>query len=673
MKFKIFCIFTLLLSTINIGIRSEVAQATSCDDLKVIFARGSGESLNGPSFNAWQSEITAELGHTSLKYSFYELGSASQGGYLYPAVSVSGGFDGASNLLGAFISRGSWFEFGDSVRAGANELKTYLSGLSHTCPDTKVVLGGYSQGAMVISSVLDTLDADDIIYVATFGDPKLYLPEGQAHNAGRIHKLPDACSGKNLSEYREYVPDCHAYEGVLGSFRPYQPSQYSGKVGVWCNLSDIMCSSGLSIDDHTAYISSNLYRDAAVTIARKVRQQFADRFNTIISAGRLALHEVAIVIDTTSSMSSMISAYKNEAQKLATSVKSGGGRVALFEYRDLKEDFVPTELCDFSCTVDELNSQISGLKTKGGGDTNESALSAISVALDSLDWSNGATKSIVLLTDAGYHDPDYDPAATKLSDVVKRSLEIDPVNIYVVTNSGTKSEYAELTTLTGGQVFDIATGLELSTETILARPVARLPLSYYEGKVGETFTFDASGSYDQAGNELLFDWDLDGDGAFEKVGASSRISTTFTSTFDDYIQVRVRSLAGTSSTMSARVVVRPTDYTYATPAIISNLNIKQSDGGAKISFTTDADQVLLLVDNAPLGFIFPESGRADFTLTELAAKTSVTLVPYRLFARGTSTSFDLSTDAASLPISTSLLPVMLGTLPTKAPNTGVRG
>ena len=85
---------------------------------------------------------------------------------------------------------------------------------SASCPGTKYVVGGYSQGAMVVSKALGSLNADRIIYAATFGDPKIYLPEGKGI-------LPAACRGENLSDYRMYVPDCQAYKGLLGAYVPY--------------------------------------------------------------------------------------------------------------------------------------------------------------------------------------------------------------------------------------------------------------------------------------------------------------------------------------------------------------------------------------------------------------------------------------------------------------------
>lgn len=40
------------------------------------------------------------------------------------------------------------------------------------CPSTKVVLGGYSQGAMVVHSALSSLSGTTISAVTAFGDPE---------------------------------------------------------------------------------------------------------------------------------------------------------------------------------------------------------------------------------------------------------------------------------------------------------------------------------------------------------------------------------------------------------------------------------------------------------------------------------------------------------------------
>lgn len=607
--------------------RPAYALAASCDDVKFVFARGSGEPLEGPSMTAWRAEIAAALDRTQPKvtYSFYELGSQPQQGNQYPAVSVSDGFDGYLNLVGAYFGSGEIFQFGRSVDEGMAELQAYIKSIGRSCPNTKFVLGGYSQGAMVMSGSLGSLDSSKIIYVSTFGDPKLYLPEGQSTILGVMPKIPDACSGRNLSPYRISVADCYAYEGILGSYRPYQPSDYLGKLGTWCNASDIMCSSGLSISDHTAYVSSNLYRDAAAVITQKVAAAFAGTSSR--QTPRPAIHDVAFLIDTTSSMKPYINQYRAEASRLASLVKADGGNIALIEYRDLEDPFEPHELCDFTCDLETFNHELEQLRTHLGGDLDESALSAMLYALNHLNWHPGATKSIVLLTDAGYHDPDHD--GTTFAQVLQRSLEIDPVNVFVVApdTPAAAGPLRQLADSTSGEVFLLGlVNLADITTAIFERPVAHLSLAAYAGRVGDELTFDASISYAVDGGELHFDWDLDGDGAFESQNAGPIVRRTYRSATSHFVQVRVTDSHGYFSTMSASVKITATS---GRPATISELNAtRQPDDTIAINFQTDAARVLLVTGDLIRGFVEVQAGAGAFVLGELPDDLTATLIPY---------------------------------------------
>ena len=627
---------------------------SDCRDVHFVFARGSGESLDGPSMSAWRDEIIAAISD-NFSYTFYELGSQPQNGHQYPAVSVSDNLDGYINLVGAYFSAGEAFRFGASVEEGIKELRAYVSSVEAFCPKTKFVLGGYSQGAMVLSASLPAFDADKIIYVSTFGDPKLYLPEGKATILGAIPKLPDACRGINLSPYRISVPDCRAYEGILGSYRPYQPDDYAGKLGTWCNEKDIMCSSGASISDHTSYASSHLYRDAAAVIARKLALAFPTH-SAWPSALKFAKHNVAFVIDSTYSMSSHIKKYRAQAKELASRVKSDGGSVALIEYRDLNESYRPRSLCDFSDNLEDFGDKIDSLRLDGGGRTsNESALSAILFAMNSLDWQSGATKTIILLTDAG---PDYD--GTTLTDVVQRSLEIDPVNIFVLspTQQTLKPANQKLAEATSGQVFTLDTADTL-LDTVLNRPVARLALSSYSGQVSDEFIFDASASYtlssgvaQETGNGLRFDWDLDGDGDFELLDADPVISHTYTRETEHFLQVRVTDSSGRVSTMSAKISIsnQPT----ALPTITNLEANRQSDDAVTVSFRSDAAKALLLINDYIQGFVEIKNGAGSFILQdapkELSEELTVTLTPYSAASeRGPASSITISTPEDPAP------------------------
>lgn len=418
--------------------------AEHCPSLRAIFIRGSGEKRwTDTSYLEFKSTLEQKLATVDLDYEFIDLD--------YPAVGV--GIDKLNTTLGAFFGAGEAYEFGNSVKLGARNLQALIN--DSGCQDTKYVLGGYSQGAMVISKTLSSLNPDRIIYAATFGDPKIYLPEG-----GGL--FPAACRGGSLSAYRMYVPDCQAYKGLLGAHVPYEPKTFAGKVGTWCNKRDIFCSSKLNINDHLAYVSDDLYEDASRTVFDKITKTFGLE-NRVSSP-----HDTAILIDSTGSMSRMIEKYKSEARRLAEETLNTGGRVALYDYRDLNDPYTPVEHCGFEdCTLELFSQKLEQITVDGGGDDAESLLSASFSVMKQQNWKMGSTKSLVVLTDSDYVSPDRD--GITLSDVVKLSKSIDPVNFYIITDAGSAAAYQTLAEETDGKVVTNFDELSLLTDYIIQR------------------------------------------------------------------------------------------------------------------------------------------------------------------------------------------------------------
>ena len=439
-----FWVAAIILTVTSVGtIQLNSAQAESCPDLRVVFVRGSGgERWANNDYLEFKSTIEEKLKTVELSYEFVDLD--------YPAVGV--GLDNLDVALGAFFGAGEAYEFGDSIKTGINNLTSMVN---NGCSRTKYVIGGYSQGAMVISKALSSLKNDRIIYAATFGDPKIYLPEG----AGL---MPAACSGKNLSDYRIYVPDCYAYKGLLGAYIPYEPEGYAGKLGTWCNKADIFCSSHFSIENHVSYVSNGLYEDASRTIFNKITDYFGLE-NHVTSP-----HDTAFLIDSTGSMSGLIEQYRAEALRLATETINSGGRIALYDYRDLNDPYEPVAHCNYeTCTLEIFQNELEQIITDGGGDEPESLLSASLKVMSSLNWKTGSTKSLVVLTDGGYLAPDRDGVTT--ADVVRLSKSIDPVNIYVITTHPEAEQFLNITEPTGGKTVTNFDELSLLTNYIMER------------------------------------------------------------------------------------------------------------------------------------------------------------------------------------------------------------
>ncbi len=148
-------------------------------------------------------------------------------------------------------------------------------------------------------------------------------------------------------------------------------------------------------------------------------------------------------------MGELIEKYKMEAFMLARQTLENGGRVALYEYRDLADPFEPVKHCDFTnCNLDTIVTKLDSIRPDGGGDTPESLLSAAFHVMTDLEWHYGATKSLVIITDADFLSPDRD--GITFDEVVTLSRSIDPVNFYILTTPEYVDSYQGLAAATDG-------------------------------------------------------------------------------------------------------------------------------------------------------------------------------------------------------------------------------
>jgi cutinase len=129
-------------SAITVAIPS--AAAEPCPDVEVTFARGTGEAPGvGGTGQAFVDSLRAQTGGKSV--SVYAVN--------YPASE----------------------DYANSVAAGAGDASAHVQSTAANCPDTRMVLGGYSQGASVVDSITETMPpevADHVAAVAVLGNPK---------------------------------------------------------------------------------------------------------------------------------------------------------------------------------------------------------------------------------------------------------------------------------------------------------------------------------------------------------------------------------------------------------------------------------------------------------------------------------------------------------------------
>jgi hypothetical protein len=143
--------------------------------------------------------------------------------------------------------------YNSSSLQGIQAATTQITNLVNSCPNTKVVLMGYSQGAHVMLDVLGggqggslgtataplaSNIASHVVAVATFGDPR-HVP-GQSFDLGTSTK-----NGR--------FPRSQTQLNVLAGF--------ASRIAAWCDANDQFCDSGNSLQVHLSYL--NRYQTAA--------------------------------------------------------------------------------------------------------------------------------------------------------------------------------------------------------------------------------------------------------------------------------------------------------------------------------------------------------------------------------------------------------------------------
>lgn len=171
------------LSGLSLG---TAAAQTACPDVHWIGAAGSGERT--------PAEVAQNDGMGRVVYqSLQELSAqVQQDGRTmtaeaveYPAVEAPGEDGGA----------GEWLGFIGSVDAGAAALGKQYEGFVQRCPATKVVLAGYSQGAMVVHRNLQALEASPNLAAVLLVADGDRLPEDPTLNLGTASGIPERGKG----------------------------------------------------------------------------------------------------------------------------------------------------------------------------------------------------------------------------------------------------------------------------------------------------------------------------------------------------------------------------------------------------------------------------------------------------------------------------------------------
>lgn len=222
MAFKNFLLYSAaLLSSIA------SAAPVGCQAVRVISVRGTNEVYGASSLLAIYGAIAAAVPGTVLQ------------GTPYPAI----------------MDDSNWSVYGGSVTAGVGSLQGIIKSAVDACPQMKIVLLGYSQGANVVGDALCSSTvtgmaplapnyADNIAAVAMFGDPT------------HINGQPFMIGGATRN-------------GMVPRTSNSVCAPYTNKIASFCHPNDPVCDTGDDISQHLNY-SPELGAEVAQFVASKL-------------------------------------------------------------------------------------------------------------------------------------------------------------------------------------------------------------------------------------------------------------------------------------------------------------------------------------------------------------------------------------------------------------------
>jgi cutinase len=200
-------------------------QAASCPDAEVIFARGTTEDPGlGPTGDAFVDSLRARIGTRSL--GVYPVD--------YPATT----------------------DFPTAV-VGITDARTHVLATAANCPHTKIVLGGFSQGAAVTGFVTANVVPDGV----SASDVPAPMPPEIANHVAAV-----ALFGKPSTRFMHAINDPPITVG----------QQYVAKTIDLCVDNDLVCDShGTSFSAHNEYVDAGLVDQGAAFVASQLQASWA--------------------------------------------------------------------------------------------------------------------------------------------------------------------------------------------------------------------------------------------------------------------------------------------------------------------------------------------------------------------------------------------------------------
>jgi hypothetical protein len=194
------------------------ASAQPCPDVEVVFARGTTEDPGvGPTGQAFVDALRARIGARSMA--------------VYP------------------VDYPATIDFPTALD-GVRDASAHVEATAANCPNTKMVLGGFSQGAAVMGFVTSNVIPD--------GAPDGVPNPMQADIANHVAAV--ALFGKPNARFMGAIKQPQVNVGPA----------YASKTIDLCVPDDFVCSSGRDFNAHTQYAESGMVDEAATYTANRV-------------------------------------------------------------------------------------------------------------------------------------------------------------------------------------------------------------------------------------------------------------------------------------------------------------------------------------------------------------------------------------------------------------------
>jgi cutinase len=188
-------VFALTAAALPFGFLSpQTAAAQPCPDVEILFARGTTEPPGvGGIGQAFVNSLRSQLGERSV--GVYAVN--------YPATR----------------------DFGTSTPAGRDDVSAHVQSMAASCPNTKMVLGGYSQGAAVMdlaTTAMPPAVADHVAAAALFGGPRTSFAD--TLSAGPLPSVGPLYVGKTIDLCVPNDPICSEGGWDWGAHGAYEQS-----------------------------------------------------------------------------------------------------------------------------------------------------------------------------------------------------------------------------------------------------------------------------------------------------------------------------------------------------------------------------------------------------------------------------------------------------------------